>query len=64
MTAQPGKQRITIHILLNISRIKDHQPMKFGQLREYPKRNIFLFQCQEFQYRFYKNTFVLTFVMK
>ena len=42
MTSQPGKQRITIHILLNISRIKGNQTMKFGQLIEYPKRNIFL----------------------
>ena len=40
MTSHPGKQRITIHILLNISRIKDNQTMKFGQLIEYPKRNI------------------------
>ena len=40
MTSHPDKQRITIHILLNISRIKDNQTMKFGQLIEYPKRNI------------------------
>ena len=29
------------HILLNISQIKGNQTMKFGQLIEYPKRNIF-----------------------
>ena len=31
-----------MHILLNISRIKDSQTMKIGQLIEYNKRNIFL----------------------
>ena len=35
-------KRITTHILLNISRIKGNQTMKFGQLIEHPKRNIFL----------------------
>ena len=40
MTSQSGKQRIAIHKLLNISRIKGNQPMKFDQLIEYPKRNI------------------------
>ena len=30
----------TIHILSNISRSKDKQPMKFGQLIEYNKGNI------------------------
>ena len=44
MTSQPGQQRITTHIVLNISRINGNQTMKFGQLIEYPKRNIFLFQ--------------------
>ena len=42
MTSQTGKQRITIHILLNMSLIKGKQAMKFGQLIEYLKRNIFL----------------------
>ena len=42
MTSQPGQQRITIHIFLNISRIKGNQTMQFGQLIEYNKRNIFL----------------------
>ena len=37
-----GKQIITIHILLNISRSKVNQMMKFGQLIEYPVRNSFL----------------------
>ena len=30
MTLQPGSQKITIHILSNISRSKDNQAMKFG----------------------------------
>ena len=42
LTSLPGWQQITIHILLNISRIKNNQTMKFGKLIEYPKRNIFL----------------------
>ena len=42
MTLQPGQQRITINILVNILRIKDNQTMKLGQLIEHNKRNIFL----------------------
>ena len=42
MTSQPGYQIIAIHILPNISRIKSNQTMKFGQLKEYNKRNILL----------------------
>ena len=42
MTSQPDSQRITTYILPNISRIKGNQTIKFGQLIEYPKRNIFL----------------------
>ena len=42
MTSQPGLQTIAIHILPNISQIKGNQTMKFGQLIEHPKRNIFL----------------------
>ena len=42
MTSQSGKQRIAMHILLNISQSKDNQTMKFGQLIEYNTRNIFL----------------------
>ena len=42
MTSQPGKLTIAIHILPNISRIKVNQTMKFGQLRQYYMRNIFL----------------------
>ena len=42
MTSQPGLQTVAIHILPNISQSKDKQTMKFGQLIEYNKRNIFL----------------------
>ena len=42
MTSQPGLQPIAIHILPNISQSQSNQTMKFGQLIEYIKRNIFL----------------------
>ena len=41
MTPQAGEQIIAIHILPNISRSKGNKAMKFGQLIEYNKRNIF-----------------------
>ena len=37
-----GLETIAIHILPNISQSKGNQTMKFGQLIEYNKRNIFL----------------------
>ena len=42
MTSQPGLQTIAIHILPNISQSKGNQTIKFGQLIQYNKRNIFL----------------------
>ena len=42
MTSQPVLQTIAIHILHNISQSKGNQTMKFGQLIEYNKINIFL----------------------
>ena len=42
MMSQPGLQTIAIHILSNIPQSKGNQAMKFGQLIEYDKRNIFL----------------------
>ena len=42
MTSQPGKQLIAIHILLNISRSRAKQTMKFGQLMEYNMKTFFL----------------------
>ena len=42
MTSQPGKQTIVTHVLQNILRNKDNQIMKFGQLKEYNMKNIFL----------------------
>ena len=42
MTSQPGFQAIPILILPNISQSKGSQTIKFGQLTEHNKRNIFL----------------------
>ena len=42
MTSQPGQQTIVIHILVDISRRKYNQTIKFGQLTESNLRNIFL----------------------
>ena len=42
MTSQTEKQTITIDILLDVSKSKDNQTMKFVQLIEYNLRNIFL----------------------
>ena len=42
MTPQSGQQGTTTHTLLNISRTKGNLTMKFGQLIEHPKGNIFL----------------------
>ena len=44
MTSKPGKQTIPIPIFPNISRIKDNQTIKFGQLREYNMKNIYIFE--------------------
>ena len=41
MTAQPGKQTITIHMQPDISRSKGNQTMKLGQSIEYNMRNNF-----------------------
>ena len=42
MTAQPGLPTIAIHILPNTSQSKGNKTMKFGQLLEYNKRNIYI----------------------
>ena len=42
MMSQTGLQTIAIHILHNISQSKGNKTMKFGQLIEYNKGNIFL----------------------
>ena len=41
MMSQLGKQTIAIHILPNISRSEGNQTLKFDQLKEYNRRNIF-----------------------
>ena len=42
MMSKPGKETTAIHMLINISRSKCNQRMKFGLLIEYNIRNIFL----------------------
>ena len=42
MTSYTGKQRITVHILPNISRSKGNKTVKYGQLMEYNMKNILL----------------------
>ena len=41
MTSQPGLKTIKKHLLPKISQSKDGQAMKFGQLIEHKKVNIF-----------------------
>ena len=41
MKFQPGLQAVAVHILPNISQSKGNQTIKFVQLIEYNKRNIF-----------------------
>ena len=41
MKSQPGLQAIAVHILPNISQSKGNQTIKFGQLIEYNKGDIF-----------------------
>ena len=41
-TSSTEKQIITLHILCNISRSKENQKMKFGQLIEFNVKNFFL----------------------
>ena len=42
VVSQPRKQTVAIHILPNVSRSKDNQIMKLGQLIEYNMRKFFL----------------------
>ena len=42
MTSQTQQQIILLHTLLNISRVKGNQVMKFGQLTTYSVRNVFV----------------------
>ena len=44
---QPGEQTVTIHILPNISRSKDNQTMKFGQLIEYNNNTFLQKSCRK-----------------
>ena len=44
--SQPGLKAIPMHILPNISQSKGSKIMKFGQLIEHSKRNIFLLKLR------------------
>ena len=39
--SQPGSQTVAMHILINISRSKNNQTIKYGKLIEYNMRNNF-----------------------
>ena len=41
MTSENGTQKVKINVLPDISKSKDNQTMKFGQLKEYSMKNIF-----------------------
>ena len=55
--SQPGKQKIVIHILPNISKSKGNQKMKFGHLIEYNMRIIFLGKSSKNVVEYYKTLF-------
>ena len=59
MTSEPGLQTISIHILPNISQSKGNQTMKFGQLIELNKRNIFQKLCRNEPWRLVPGRFLL-----
>ena len=42
MTSQAGQQIMTVQVLPNISRSKGNQVIKFGHLKKYSMRSIFL----------------------
>ena len=42
LASSTGKEIIPIHILFNITRSKDNQKMKFGQLVKYNVRKVFM----------------------
>ena len=58
MTWEPGLQTISIHILPNISQSKGNQTMKFGQLIELNKRNIFQKLCRNEPWRLVPGLFL------
>ena len=49
MTSLSGLQSIAIHIFPNISQNKDKQTMKFGQFREYNRKNFFIQKLAEYK---------------
>ena len=56
MTLQPSQQAIAIHILPNISRSKDNEAMKFGQVIEDNTRKFSLNIMQKMSQRNYLQT--------
>ena len=59
MTAQPRKQTTAIQILSKISKRKDNQAIKFGQLIEYNIRNIFVKNyTQNVEAKLFQDSFV------
>ena len=42
LTLQPGKQTVTMHVMLNMSKSKGNQRIKFGEVIECNMRNVFL----------------------
>ena len=47
MTSQPGYQAMVIHTLPNTSQSKSSQTLKYGQVMEHNKKNIFLQKSSE-----------------
>ena len=44
MTPHPGKQTVTLPILLNLSQSKGNQTLKFGQVMEYNQKIFFFLE--------------------
>ena len=56
MPPKPGSQTIAVHVLVNMSRSKCNQTMKFDQLIEYNMKNIEILKlsCRPFAFTSYK----------
>ena len=47
MTPHPGKQTVTLPILLNLSQSKGNQTLKFGQVMEYNQKIFFFWKIMQ-----------------
>ena len=47
MTPHPGKQTVTLPILLNLSQSKGNQTLKFGQVMEYNQKFFFFWKIMQ-----------------